>query len=125
MKSRDKKSIYEESTETVKELRKICLEYNCTAIAASQLNRTAYQAKEVSLNMLKDSGELENSSRKIILLSYDKKFSKDSLEPNVFVDIAKNDSGPTGIITMKYFKVRQTFQEDLLGLRRDENDINK
>lgn len=125
LKSRDKKSIYEESTETVKELRKICLEYNCTVIAASQLNRTAYQAKEVSLNMLKDSGELENSSRKIILLSYDKKFSKDSLEPNVFVDIAKNDSGPTGIITMKYFKVRQTFQEDLLGLRRDENDINK
>jgi hypothetical protein len=26
---------------------------------------------------------------------------------------------------MKYYKVRQTFQEDLLGLRRNENDNNK
>ena len=94
-------------------------------IAASQLNRTAYTANEVTLNMLKDSGELENSSRKIILLSYDKKENKDGLEPNIYVDIAKNDNGPTGIITMKYYKVRQTFQEDLLGLRRNENDNNK
>lgn len=125
LKYQTKKSIYEESTEIVKELRKICLEYNCTVIAASQLNRTAYTANEVTLNMLKDSGELENSSRKIILLSYDKKENKDGLEPNIYVDIAKNDNGPTGIITMKYYKVRQTFQEDLLGLRRNENDNNK
>ncbi len=112
LKYQSKKSIYEESTETVKELRKICLEYGCTIIAASQLNRSAYEAKEITLNMLKDSGELENSSRKIILLSYKDKKDKDNLEPTMLVDIAKNDNGSTGVTEMKYIKVRQTFNEN-------------
>ena len=112
LKYQNKKSIYEESTETVKELRKICLEYGCTIIAASQLNRSAYEAKEITLNMLKDSGELENSSRKIILLSYKDKKDKDNLEPIMLVDIAKNDNGSTGVTEMKYIKVRQTFNEN-------------
>lgn len=112
LKYQNKKSIYEESTETVKELRKICLEYGCTIIAASQLNRSAYEAKEITLNMLKDSGELENSSRKIILLSYKDKKDKDNLEPTMLVDIAKNDNGSTGVTEMKYIKVRQTFSEN-------------
>ncbi|MCI6350173.1 MAG: DnaB helicase C-terminal domain-containing protein [Tenericutes bacterium] len=112
LKYQNKKSIYEESTETVKELRKICLEYGCTIIAASQLNRSAYEAKEITLNMLKDSGELENSSRKIILLSYKDKKDKDNLEPTMLVDIAKNDNGSTGVTEMKYIKVRQTFNEN-------------
>ena len=111
LKFQNKKSIYEESTEIVKELRKICLEYNCTIIAASQLNRSAYTSNEITLNMLKDSGELENSSRKIILLSYEDKKQKDNLEPVMIVDIAKNDNGSTGLIRMKYWKVRQVFEE--------------
>ena len=62
--------------------------------------------------MLKDSGELENSSRKIILLSYKDKKDKDNLEPTMLVDIAKNDNGSTGVTEMKYIKVRQTFNEN-------------
>lgn len=120
LKYQTKKSIYEESTEIMKELRKICLEYNCTIIAASQLNRSAYDAKEVTLNMLKDSGELENSARKIILISYQDKTFKDSLEPIMNIDIAKNDNGRTGMTTMKYLKVRQVFSEDLVGIRKEE-----
>lgn len=111
LKYQNKKSIYEEATEIVKELRKICLEYDCTIISASQLNRTAYTEKELSLNMLKDSGEIENSSRKIILLSYENKLDKESLEPVMNIDIAKNDSGQTGIIKMKYYKTKQVFKE--------------
>ncbi len=111
VKYQNKRSIYEEITEVIKELRKICLEYNCTVIAASQLNRGAYQAEEITLNMLKDSGELENSSRKIILLSYENKTDRENLEPIMKVDIAKNDNGSTGITKMKYFKTKQVFKE--------------
>lgn len=110
----NKRSIYEETTEVIKELRKVCLEYNCTIIAASQLNRGAYQAEEITLNMLKDSGELENSSRKIILLSYENKAARENLEPIMKVDIAKNDNGSTGITKMKYFKTKQVFEEVVL-----------
>lgn len=113
VKYQNKRSIYEESTEVIKELRKICLEYNCTVIVASQLNRSAYNSEEITLNMLKDSGELENSSRKIILLSYKKDENKESLEPIMNVDIAKNDNGSTGVTNMKYYKTKQVFKEVL------------
>lgn len=111
LKSKDKSSLYEETTETIKELRKICLQYGCTIIAASQLNRTAYNSNEITLNMLKDSGELENSSRKIILISYENKNDRENLEPIMNIDIAKNDCGKTGIIKMKYWKISQIFTE--------------
>ena len=62
------KSLYEQATEVAKQLRQMCLEYDCTIISASQLNRGAYQSEELSLSMLKDSGELENSASKVILL---------------------------------------------------------
>ena len=60
-----------------KQLRQICLEYDCTIISASQLNRGAYSSDELSLSMLKDSGELENSASKVILLYRDKDSNKD------------------------------------------------
>ena len=106
-----KQSLYEQMTEIMKELRKICLEYDCTIIGASQLNRSAYTSDELSLSMLKDSGELENSARKIILLYRDKGSPKESLEPTMNIDICKNDSGSTGVMQMKYFKVKQIFKE--------------
>ena len=34
-------SLYENATEVAKELRQMCLEYDCTIISASQLNRSA------------------------------------------------------------------------------------
>ena len=108
-----KKSLYEQSTEIVKCLRNLCLEYDCTMIVASQLNRTAYNSDKIELNMLKDSGEIENSSRKAILLYKDKNSNSDDLEPNMNVYIAKNDTGMTGIIKMKYYKTKQIFKEIL------------
>ena len=106
-----KTSLYEQMTEIMKNLRLICLEYDCTIIGASQLNRSAYNSEELSLSMLKDSGELENSARKIILLYRDKNSSKEDLRPLMNVDICKNDSGATGILKMQYDKVKQIFEE--------------
>lgn len=113
LKSNNGKSLYEQTTAIAKELRKICLQYDCTMIVASQLNRTSYNADVTpSLNMLKDSGELENSARKVILLYRDRKSPKESLEPIMNVDIQKNDNGGYGIIPMKYYKKKQTFVEE-------------
>lgn len=106
-----KNNLYEQMTEIMKQLRQICLDYDCTIVGASQLNRSSYTSEELSVSMLKDSGELENSARKIILLYRDPKEDKTNLEPNMFVDVQKNDSGATGIIQMKYYKTKQVFKE--------------
>lgn len=106
-----KSSLYEQMTEIMKILRQICLDYDCTIIGASQLNRSAYTSEELSLSMLKDSGELENSARKIILLYRDKSSDKENLEPTMNIDVCKNDSGATGKIQMTYYKVKQIFKE--------------
>lgn len=106
-----KSSLYEQMTEIMKILRQICLDYDCTIIGASQLNRSAYTSEELSLSMLKDSGELENSARKIILLYRDKSSDKENLEPTMNIDVCKNDSGATGKVQMIYYKVKQIFKE--------------
>ena len=106
-----KTNLYEQMTEIMKTLREICLDYDCTIIGASQLNRSAYTSEELSVSMLKDSGELENSARKIILLYRDKESAKEDLNPTMNIDICKNDSGATGKIQMIYHKVKQIFEE--------------
>lgn len=105
------KSLYEQATEVAKQLRQMCLEYDCTIISASQLNRSAYNSDEVSLSMLKDSGELENSASKVILLHRDKSSSADDDVVEMNVEIAKNRDGVCGLIKMDYDKTKQIFSE--------------
>lgn len=108
----DKKSLYEQATEVSKQLRQICLDYDCTIIGASQLNRSAYNSEEITLSMLKDSGELENSASKVILLYRDKDDKKDNPTVQMFLEIAKNRDGQIGIIKAKYDKTKQIFTEE-------------
>ena len=106
------KSLYEQATEVAKELRQICLEYDCTIISASQLNRSAYDNNaKISLSMLKDSGELENSASKVLLLYKDKDSKKEDIKQNMIFDIAKNRDGYTGIVEAVYDKEKQIFKE--------------
>ena len=105
------RSLYEQATEVAKELRQICLEYDCTIISASQLNRGAYQSDEITLNMLKDSGELENSASKVILLYKHKDSQKQDAVQDMVFDIAKNRDGLTGVINAEYNKEKQIFSE--------------
>lgn len=103
------KSLYEQATEVAKQLRQICLEYDCTIISASQLNRGAYQSDELSLSMLKDSGELENSASKVILLY---KKNKEDKKSNMIINIAKNRDGIQDVnIEMEYDRQKQIFKE--------------
>lgn len=106
------KSLYEQATEVAKQLRQMCLEYDCTIVSASQLNRGAYQTEEPGLSMLKDSGELENSASKVILL-YRNKEDKNKNTPinKMNIDIVKNRDGVTGYVEMEYDKTKQVFKE--------------
>lgn len=105
------KSLYEQATEVAKQLRQMCLEYDCTIISASQLNRSAYQSEEPTLSMLKDSGELENSASKVILMYRDKESNKDSEIVEMNIEIVKNRDGFCGNVEMKYDKSKQVFKE--------------
>ena len=105
------KSLYEQATEVAKQLRQMCLEYDCTIISASQLNRGAYMSERPTLSQLKDSGELENSASKVILLYRNE--SDDGKNPigQVNIDIVKNRDGVTGYVEMEYNKQKQIFKE--------------
>ena len=105
------KSLYEQATEVAKQLRQMCLEYDCTIISASQLNRGAYQSERPTLSQLKDSGELENSASKVILLY--RSGSDDGKKPisQINIDIVKNRDGVTGYVEMEYDKEKQIFKE--------------
>lgn len=107
------RSLYEQATEVAKQLRQICFEYDCTIISASQLNRGAYSSDELTLSMLKDSGELENSASKVILLykNKDKERSIDDPTVNMTIEIAKNRDGICGTINTEYNRSKQIFKE--------------
>lgn len=107
----NQKSLYEQTTEVAKALRQMCLEYDCTIIGASQLNRTAYGTDKPVLSQLKDSGELENSASKVILLYSKEKQKTKSDKVDMNVEIVKNRDGLCGIIPMEYDKPKQIFKE--------------
>lgn len=106
------KSLYEQATEVAKQLRQMCLEFDCTIISASQLNRGAYGSERPSLSMLKDSGELENSASKVILLYRSEQDKTNVTMTNLMnIDIVKNRDGVTGYVEMEYDKTKQIFKE--------------
>lgn len=109
------KSIYENSTEVPKMLRDLCLNYNCTVIATSQFNKASRGEKEVHNGMLKDSGEVENSARKVILLTYVDGQDKSQMVTEMNLDITKNDTGIQGTIIVEYDKPKQIFKEKICG----------
>lgn len=109
------KSLYEQATEVAKQLRQMCLEYDCTIISASQLNRGAYASDRPTLSQLKDSGELENSASKVILLYREgNNKNKQGYIDETTIDIVKNRDGITGFVKMEYDKSKQIFKEKRL-----------
>lgn len=113
IKSFGKKSLYEQTTDVAKSLRQFCLDYDCTIIAACQLNRASYNADDLSLSMLKDSGELENSSSKVLLLYKDKNQTSglEKFTDDMVIEIVKNRDGRLGKIPFEYNKTKQIFTE--------------
>ena len=67
---------------------------------------------KLSLSMLKDSGELENSASKVILLY---KKNKEDKKSNMIINIAKNRDGIQDVnIEMEYDRQKQIFKEVII-----------
>lgn len=94
---------YEIATKVAKELRKISLDNNCTIIALCQLNRDSAKENKPSLGMLRDSGEIEQSARKVMFVWEENE--------NYSICIEKNDSGGRRAIPINYYKETQKFEE--------------
>lgn len=109
VKSKISKNLYEQATDVAKTLRQINLEFDCTIIGASQLNRSAYQSENLTLSMLKDSGELENSASKVLLMQ--KQTNPSETLTELEIEVAKNRDGRVGIIVFEYNKEKQIFTE--------------
>ena len=63
--------------------------------------------------MLKDSGELENSSSKVLLLYKDKNQASglEKFTDDMVIEIVKNRDGRLGKIPFEYNKTKQIFTE--------------
>lgn len=94
---------YEIATKVAKELRKISLDNNSTIIALCQLNRDSAKENKPSLGMLRDSGEIEQSARKVMFVWEENE--------NYSICIEKNDSGGRRAIPVNYYKETQKFEE--------------
>ena len=104
-------SLYEKMTNIAKELRSISLDYNCTIIGLCQLSRSSQKNNEVpKLQDLRDSGEIEQSARKTILLHNKTNDVKQRVH-EVDVIIAKNDDGNKTVQEFKFDRYTQKFNE--------------
>ncbi|MFR7590249.1 MAG: DnaB-like helicase C-terminal domain-containing protein [Longibaculum sp.] len=98
------KGLYEKTTNNVIELRNLCLDFNCTIIALCQLSRESKNADIPSLDLLRDSGEVEQSARKVMFVWEDK-------DGKYSLWFCKNDSGGLYRIPVYYNKEIQKFTE--------------
>ena len=111
IKGRSNASRYEVMTEIAKELRAISLTKDCTVIGLSQLNREAQRGKDKPmLQDLRDSGEIEQSARKVLLL-HNLTDNPTVRVREVEVIIAKNDDGNIGSYQFRFDKYNQKFEE--------------
>lgn len=99
-------NLYEKMTLIAKELRSICLDYNATIFALSQVSRSGAKGK-LDLSMLRDSGELEQSASKVILM-----YSEEVIQgEQYYLEVAKNRDGNIGRIPIKFDKSTQIIRD--------------
>ena len=104
-------SLYEKMTNVAKDLRTICLDCNCTIIGLCQLSRESQKNNEIpKLQDLRDSGEIEQSARKVVLL-YDEEKDSTNENHNMKMIIAKNDDGNRVIKGFVFERYTQRFKE--------------
>lgn len=104
-------SLYEKMTNVAKDLRTICLDCNCTIIGLCQLSRGSQKNNEMpKLQDLRDSGEIEQSARKVILL-YDTEKDSTSDTHDMKMIIAKNDDGNRIVKDFVFERYTQRFKE--------------
>lgn len=104
------KSLYERMTETAKELRRISINYDCTIIGLCQLSRGQQKENRTpTIQDLRDSGEIEQSARKVLLI-FNEKPNENKIQ-DIQIIIGKNDDGDKLIKKFRFDKYKQLFEE--------------
>lgn len=104
------RSLYEKMTEIAKELRRISINYDCTIIGLCQLSREGQKSdKAPTMQDLRDSGEIEQSARKVVLLYNENPNEEETQDMQII--IAKNDDGDKLIKSFKFNRYKQIFIE--------------
>lgn len=104
-------SLYEKMTNIAKKIRAICLDYDCTIFGLCQLSRESQKEdRRPKLQDLRDSGEIEQSARKVLLL-YNKDARKQNDIKDVEILVAKNDDGSCIVEDFKFNTLKQRFGE--------------
>ena len=101
--SSPERNSYERMNTISKGLRRISLDFDCTVIGLCQVNRRADEAETPSLSLLRDSGEIEQSARKVIFV-----WNRNDQD---MVVIEKNDSGAKARIDMEFDRNILRFKE--------------
>jgi len=99
--------------EYISKMRESAIRNNFALVVCSQINRSTFSEKkntspedcEPQLHQLKASGYVEEAADQVILLHWPAFYSKDAdIDFNKYVvHVAKNRSGRTGYITMKFY----------------------
>lgn len=116
--NRNGKNAYEKATDTATKIRDLCLDCNCTIFGLCQLSREAKKAEQPSLDLLRDSGEIEQSARKVWFVWEDGEGTED-----YYIYIKKNDSGFRGKIPVTYIKETQKFIEGHIEKNENKKDV--
>lgn len=104
------KNLYERMTETAKELRRISINYDCTIIGLCQLSRGQQKENRTpTIQDLRDSGEIEQSARKVLLI-FNEKPNENKIQ-DIQIIIGKNDDGDKLIKKFRFDKYKQLFEE--------------
>lgn len=101
------KDRYQAMTEISIAIRNLALDFNCTVLGLCQLNRDFKNVDTPSNNLLRDSGEIEQSARKVMFIW--QKTKGDNL--GLYMWFTKNDSAMTGQIRIKYDREKQKITE--------------
>lgn len=103
--------LYEKMTNVAKGIRVLCFDCDCTIFGLCQLSRESQKEERIpKLQDLRDSGEIEQSARKVLLL-YNKDLKNDNRIKDITLYIAKNDTGGHAGKEMKFDVYQQKFYE--------------
>lgn len=106
------KDSYERMTQTSIAVRNLALDFNCTVFGLCQLNRDFKNHEKPNNAMLRDSGEVEQSARKVMFMWQKEKGDQQGR----YLWFTKNDSAESCAINITYDKDSQFIKEGREGI---------